>query len=963
LPICALAQQVKQVQQPSVKRPLTHLDYDSWLSIQSPQLSPDGKFIAYALIPLDGDGEMIVRNLVTGVEWRYSRGWRPPLPMPDSGDPAAAQFFVDQRIRLTRSTFTADNRFVIFTIEPNKADVLKARKERKKPEEAPKNALGVMDLSSGKLTRIERVKSFQIPEDGSGYIAYMPDLKPEEKGEGNAVTRTQDFAPDLITTEASTTPLQSNPREKNKEYGSVLVLRNLFDNVERAFTDVVDYSFSRDAKSLIYIVSSKKEDADGVYVITPGSDSAPLSLLTGNGRYSRLTWDENQKQLVFISDKDDVAADQPNFKLYYWNRVSAKATEIISPNTPNFRRNSILSERAAINFSRDGSRLFFSVRQRPEPVKNPDADLSPDEKVVFDLWHWKDEFVQPMQKARAEQDRNRSYRAVYHLLENKYVQLADDRLQNINPSGNGLWAIGTDDRSYRLPVGWEFPGAATDVFLVNTLDGTRKEILKKQRPGVSLSPDSKYVLFYDGKDWNTISIPQGKVTNLTKGLGVNFWQEENDVPDLPPSYGSAGWVKDDRYVLLYDQYDIWQIAPDGSSAKNLTDGVGRSEGIEFRYVRLDPQEKWIDPGKQLLLRVTNHWTLDSGFYQDRVDGGRPEKLIMAAKNFSPPSKAKDADVLTLTATRFDEAPDLIITNSTFKDLKKVSNLDAQKDKFLWGTSELIRYRNADGAPLSGVLIKPENFDPKRKYPMLVHIYERFSHTLHDYQMPYPGHFISRTLYASNGYLVFMPDIIYTIGSPGQSALKSVMPGIQAVVDQGFVKEDAIGIQGHSWGGYQIAYLVTQTNRFRAAAVGAAVCDMVSGYNAIRSGNGLPRQYQYEHAQSRIGGNLWEYPSRYIENSPVIYANRIQTPILMLHNDNDNAVPWAQGIELYLALRRLNKEVYMFNYNGEYHGLYKWQNQKDYARRLQEFFDHHLKGAPMPAWMEKGISFLQRENEK
>jgi dipeptidyl aminopeptidase/acylaminoacyl peptidase len=247
--------------------------------------------------------------------------------------------------------------------------------------------------------------------------------------------------------------------------------------------------------------------------------------------------------------------------------------------------------------------------------------------------------------------------------------------------------------------------------------------------------------------------------------------------------------------------------------------------------------------------------------------------------------------------------------------------------------------------------------------MIVYIYERLSQGLHQFRNPGPGTSINPTFYASNGYLVFMPDIVYTIGYPGSSALKCVLPGIQAVVDRGFVNEDAIGIQGHSWGGYQIAYMVTQTNRFKAAAPGALVANMTSAYSGIRWGTGLPRQFQYERAQSRIGGSLWEYPLRFLDNSPIFCADRVQTPLLMIHNDEDDAVPWYQGIEYFLALRRLGKEAYMFSYNGEKHGLRKRINQKDYTRRLQEFFDHFLKGAPAPEWMEKGIPYLQREKEK
>ncbi len=981
----------------TAKRPLTHQDYDGWRSIQGQTISRDGKFIAYALIPQDGDGEIVVRNLATGAEWRYGRGWRPPTPPPD-GDETPAPAALAQAGRAPRVHFTADSRFAAFTIEPNKGDVLKARKEKKAPDAMPKNALGVMDLSNGQVARVEHVKSFQAPEDGPGWIAYQLEAKPEEKkAEDKAAEQKQNENDDEDFQQRGRGAAGGRTGAARKEYGSDLVLRNLTTGVERTFADALEYSFSKDARTLVFTVSSRKEEANGVYAVTPGADGLPVDLLTGKGKYSKIAWDEGQTQLAFISDRDEEAAKQQTkgspparFKLYHWDRKAAKATEIVAPTegaTQGFRAGMVISERGALSFSRDGGELFLGAAPPPEPEKDAEAGAADaEDKVIVDLWHWKDDYIQPMQKVRAEQDRNRSYRAVYHIKERKFVQLADATMEGVNPSADGQWAIGSDDREYRILVGRD--ATYSDVYLVNTADGSRKLLLKKSQFPVTFSPGGKYAVFFDGKDWGSISFPDCKFTNLTKSLGVAFWREETDTPSVPGAYGAGGWTKDDKYVLLYDKYDVWQITPDGSSAKNLTDGVGRKEKIEFRVLRPEQDggaggagrgagfgggggqggadrgpDRGIDPAKPLLLAAENEWTHDSGFYRDRIDGGVPEKLLMAAKNFSAPVKAKDADVLMLAASRFDEYPDILVADPDFKALKKVSDAGKQKDQFTWGKAELVRYKNSDGVPLSGILIKPDDFDPKRKYPMIVYIYERLSDGLHRFVDPRPGASINASFYASNGYLVLMPDIVYTIGYPGQSALKCVLPAIQSVVDQGFVNEDAIGIQGHSWGGYQIAYMVTQTNRFKAAAPGALVGNMTSAYSGIRWGTGLPRQFQYERTQSRIGGSLWEYPMRFIENSPVFNAHRVQTPILSIHNDNDDAVPWYQGIEFYLALRRLNKEIYMFSYNGEYHGLRRRPNQKDYTRRLQEFFDHFLKGAPAPEWMEKGIPYLQREKEK
>jgi dienelactone hydrolase len=543
---------------------------------------------------------------------------------------------------------------------------------------------------------------------------------------------------------------------------------------------------------------------------------------------------------------------------------------------------------------------------------------------------------------------------VDHLKYRKVVQLADKTVADIVPSRDGRWALGFDDRPHRSLVAYD--AAYADWYLIDTMTGSRKPLLKKHHWGVSWSAQSRYAVFFDGKDWNTISVPDGSVINLTKSLGVKFFYEEHDSPNSPAPYGVVGWTPDDYFVLLYDKYDIWKVAAKGGGHEILTRGVGREAKTQLRYVKLDLKEKSIDLSRPVLLRAENLQTRNSGFY--RLDPGvaPPQQLIMQPRSFGTPTLAKQADVFLLTAATFNEFPDLYVTPSPFKFLARVSNANPQKEKLLWGTSELIHYTNTDGVALSGVLIKPDNFDPKKKYPMIVYIYERLSQNLHHFVNPAPGTSINPSYYASNGYLVLMPDIAYTVGYPGQSAMKCVLPAIQKVADMGCLDEDAIGIQGHSWGGYQIAYMVTQTKRFKAAAAGAPVSNMTSAYGGIRWGSGLPRQFQYEKTQSRIGGSLWEQPLRFIENSPVFMADRVKTPLLMLHNDQDNAVPWYQGIEFYLALRRLGKEVYLFNYPGELHGLAKRPNQKDFTMRMQEFFDHHLKGAPMPGWMANGIPY-------
>ena len=950
------------------KRPLAHRDYDSWRSIQSQELSLDGKFLAYGLFPQAGDGEVVIRNLATSQEFRQPAGQKPEPPRPN---PAAAEDEPPPQVRI-KLDFTPDSKYVVFSTFATKAELDKAKKAKAKPEDAPKGGLVIVNLATGEAQRVERVKSFQVPTKAGTAILYLKEpakQAAEKKPEG---------------TENASEPPAPAPRAaaKKKEYGSDLIMKNFATGEDLTFPDATEYLVANDGSGFVYAVSAKDESKNGVYGVFATMKEVPATLVSGRGKYVKLTFDEKQAQLAFFTDRDDVAShpepksgdaksrkpEPPTqFSLYLWQRTSPAAVALVSSKTPGFREGHQPSDRGNIAFSRDGQRIFFGSAPPPPPEKDAESSIADDDKVNADLWHWKDDYIQPMQKVRAELDRRRTYSTVYHLAEKKLVQLADSTMSEVTPSEDGLWALGGDDREYRRMI--EYDTRYLDSYLVNTRTGERKPLWKKHIGRPTWSPDGKYVLTFNGSEWHTVSTADLKDRALQTKDGVKFWREENDMPGTPPAYGSAGWTKDGKYVLLYDEFDIWRFTPDGSEAVNLTRGVGRKLRYEMRYVRLntdrsDPESRWIDPAKPLLLRAEDKDRRDSGFFRVRIEAkADPERLLIAPRNYSSPVQAKNADTLLFTGQTFQEYPDLLVSDSSFANVKKVSDANPQLSQFLWGSAELIGYRNADGVPLKALLYKPANFDPSRKYPLLVYIYERLSQGLHNFQEPRPSHNIIPSYYASNGYIILEPDIAYTIGQPGQSALKCVLPAIDAIVSQGFVDEKAIGIQGHSWGGYQIAYMVTQTNRFRAAAAGAPVSNMISAYDGIRWGPGIPRQFQYERSQSRIGATLWQAPLKYIENSPIFMADRVRTPLLMLHNDADDAVPWYQGIEYYLALRRLGKEVYMFTYNGEPHGLRRRPDQKDYTVRLQQFFDHYLKGAPEPEWMSKGIPYLNRDEEK
>ncbi len=928
------------------RRPFGIADYDGWRSIEGETLSRDGRWLAYSFMPLEGDGDLVLRELATGRELRFPVGALPPPPLTASEENPERP---SPRREVTIA-LTSDASFAIATAFPAQADTLAAKRAKKKADELPKEGLVIVDLGTGTAVRIADVKSFQVPAKGGSWLAYLKEPSTEKKDDAAKPT---------------------SPKTKEKKYGSQLVLRDLATGTERTFADVLEYSFARDGRALAFTVASRDEAKNGVYVATPGDTGAPLSLVSGPGRYQKFTWDRTQSQAAFVTDRAEHDAKVPRFALWSWARSTAPAAEFVTATTPDVPAGWSVSGDAAPAFSFDGKKLYVSTAPvRPEPDERLESLLE-EEKVTADLWRWNDDFIQPVQKIRAGKDRTRAYVGVLDLQTRAFRQIADLTLPAIAFSDDGLRAFGLDDRAYRRR--FDYDGLFQDLYVVDTSSGVRTRIVAElgEKNALRWSHTGRWFAYYHQRQWFVADAQTGATRSLTAQLPFAFHDEDADLIEEPGAYGIAGWMQDGESFLVYDRFDVWQLFADGRPARNLTAGAGRAEKIQFRLQNirpLDPDDarRGLDPTEPLILRAESEVTRASGFYRANFTAtttAAPQRLLWGDKNYRFAGRAREADTLLITASRFDEYPDLATTNSAFASPVKVTAGGAQLERYLWGQSELLTYRNADGRELRALLCKPANFDPTKKYPLIVYLYERLSHTLHTFTTPVPATYLNPAYYTSNGYVVLMPDIVYTAGQPGQSALKCVLPAVDEVVRRGFVNENAIGISGHSWGGYQIAYMLTQTTRFRAAEAGAAVGNMTSAYSGIRWGSGRARQFQYEKTQSRIGAPLAAAPQLYLDNSPVFHIDRVTTPLLLINNDQDDAVPFEQGIELFLALRRHGKEAYFFNYNGEFHGLRRRADQKDWVKRMHQFFDHFLKGAPAPAWMTDGIPYLDREAEK
>ncbi len=925
-PTLVLALLVAPLAHPAIlaaQRPLDHDAYERWRTIEQPALSRDGRWTAYVLQPEQGDAELVVRATAGAAEHRVPRG--------------------------RNARFSPAGGHVVFLIAPEYAMVRAAKIARKRGDDLPKDSLGILDLATGAVTRVDRARGFRVPERAGAWAAWT-------------VERPRDPAAPRDSASAGADSAGPKPK-RDADVGAPLVLRNLTTGDERRFDDVLDYAFARDGARLALAQSSRRGDADGVVIVELGPAAPERRIAAGRGVYRGLTFAEDGTQLAFLSTRAEAAAQHPRFGLYHWSVAADSARLVASPGTPGVPPGWTVSEHRAPSFSRGGARLFFGTAPWEPPA--PTDSTPEDEQIKVDVWHWQDAELQPMQLRRVEQTRRRNFLAVVHLPAGRVVQLADTTMATVDlaEGTEGRYAIGGDDRNYRIRSSWDTP-SWQDVYAVDVETGARTRLLTETQARPAPSPGGTYAVWFDlaSRGWVTHRFDTGARATVSVGIPAPLQDEEHDSPSPARPHGVAGWTEGDRDLLIYDRYDVWAVDPAGAKpARNLTEGLGRRDSTRFRVVDLDREREAIPADGPLLLESFDYRTKEAGFYRDRLSGTRaPERLWVMPRQFSTPTRAAAADVLLFTRESVAEFPDLWTAGLDFASPVRLSDANPQQAEYRWPSVELVRWRGADGTPLAGLLYKPADFDPAKRYPMIVNFYERNSDNLHGYSPATPHRSTIRpAFYASRGYLVFIPDVVYRVGYPGQSAIDCVVPGVLELIEQGFVDPERIGLQGHSWGGYQIAYMVTKTNLFRAGAAGAPVANMTSAYGGIRWESGMSRMFQYERTQSRIGSTLWEAPLRYLENSPLFWVDRIQTPLLVLHNDNDGAVPWYQGIELFTAMRRLGKPAWLINYNGEPHWPLPFPKRRDWNIRMQQFFDHYLMDAPMPEWMAHGVPAAEK----
>jgi len=934
LPNLAIFSQEKEQKAP---RSLEIPDMLEWNSIRPSVLTNDGKWFGYGLFPAEGDGQVILKELKGEKEYKFDAG-----------------------ASSSRIAFSDDGKWAAFSISPKFKEAEQLKKQKKKSY----NDVSLIELKTGEKKEFEKMKSFAFSEENPNWL--------------------------VMHKYAS----ESQSKEKEKWSGSDLILFELATSKELNIGNVSQFSFDKTGKWLALVIDSYGQSGNGVQlrnmntgVITP--------LDNEKAEYKRLSWTEEGDGLTVLKGvKDDDYEDKLYSVVGFNNFTKSSPSKFVyNPKEDiSFPEKMTVSPNRTAFWTKDLSAMVFGIHEveekenkdkkkenNKEVEKKDDENIKKDEKGNIEkkpapppkkddneklpemvIWHWKDKRMQSQQQVQESRDKNFNYLAIYHVKDKKFVRLADDNLKSVSFAPEYKFAIGRDNQKYEL-IGNLEGRRYQDIYVVNTKTGEKKLALEKNRWFYSSSPNGTHFLYYEDGNFHTYDMAAGKSYNITKNVPTSFVNEEDDHNVKNPPTRSFGWTKDDASVLLNNNWDIWNVPVHGGKAVNLTID-GKEKGIRYRSrTRLDPKEKGIDLSKLMYVTAYEEWTKKAGIAL--VKGKKPnvKMLLWDDATFSGLRKAKNADVFLYIKQTYKDYPDYYVTNSSLKNGVKITNANPQQKDFFWSSgSRLVDFTSDKGKKLQAALYLPANYEEGKSYPTIVYIYEKLSQSLNRYSSPRVGGY-SQAYYTSHGYAVLTPDITYEVNDPGMSSVWCVLPAIEAAAKTGIVDKNKVGIHGHSWGGYQSSFLVTQTDIFKAVVTGAPLTNMISMYSSVYWNSGSANQPIFESSQGRFYGGYWDNLDAYTRNSPVYFAKNVKTPMIILHNDKDGAVDWNQGIEYFNTLRRLNKPVVMLQYKGENHGVRKPENRKDYTVRMKEFFDHYLKRKEAPKWWTDGVKHLDMKD--
>lgn len=913
------------------KAALTLQDIMHFEQITAQTLDAQGKVLAYSAKPDRGDSRGVVKQLASGKSFNVAGGSKPTL----SADGAYAAFLVKPSLLATESASKA------------------ARKKLS-------NSLTVVNTSSGKQQQFERVKSFAFSDDGKQlFVWHKADdkAKKDEKAKSEDTSKTAEVA--------SAEPKHNTDKA---DLGSTLDIIELASGQQQSFDDVTAYSAAYDGRFVAIAQNNSDEQLHKLLLLRLNDAHQSVLVDTKQQQVGALALSRDSQYLAYTLGNAATDIDQRLYQLSLYQVADGKFEQIQAdkPDTKGWR----LNRYAQLNFSADGERLFFG--RVPElsqsftvPKVRQQADLY-DTALVrkqrgLNIWHGEDPLIKPNEIKHYSAEQKRTYLAVLHVKSGQVVQLADRQVPDVDVTQQRRFVLASSDVPYREMITWA--GFYRDWYLVDLNTGNRELLLAQQSEASepSLSPNGKYVAYYQHGNVYLYDIANAHKTQLNAKIKTPFANEDHDYPSAAPGYGFGPWLQDDAGLLVYDKYDIWQFDSRTHQGFMLTKGEGRKQQVSYRISALAQPDKAFEPTvadqQNVLLTGYNQHTKADGLYRATIGSADVTPLLQKNDKLTILARADKSDRILFSQQRYDLFPDLYTAKLMApQQATKQTDLDKQRRALPWGKAELLRWRDADGRDMDGVVIKPANYQPGKKYPVMVYYYRFMSQRLHAFPDMKINHRPNFAWYAADDYVIFLPDVRFEVGYPGISSVKALTSAVNKLIDSGIADPKRIGLQGHSWSGYQTAFAVTQTNMFAAAVAGAPVTNMTSAYSGIRLGSGLARQFQYETGQSRIGKSLMEAPQKYIENSPIFYVDRIHTPLLIMFGDRDDAVPYQQGIEMYMAMRRAGKNVIMLQYEDEPHHLKKYPNKLDYTIRMKQYFDHYLKGTPAPTWISQGEAY-------
>jgi dipeptidyl aminopeptidase/acylaminoacyl peptidase len=876
-------------------------DYAKWETLANSAISPDGRWVAYDLRRNNGVGELHYRAVAS--------------------EP-------DHTVRLASSpTFTSNSRWLIYTISPDTMAAGRGGRGRGGAgagganTPAPRNKVAVVDLTTNTTTVLEDVQSYVASSNGThvAFRRYVP------------------------------TGRQSR--------GADLVVRDLAKGADITLGNVADFAWSDDGALLAMTIDVEGKTGNGVQVLTAAT-GVMRSLDAGDASFVNLRWREKSDDLVAMRSRLDSAFVDTSFTVIAWRGVggSSPSEHVYDFSADrSFPREMRVASYRLPQWSEDGSIVFFGVA--PRDPKEPPAARGTIQPARVEVWHWKDLRQYHMQNRQSQADRQRAQLVAWHLSPNTLVRLGQDFSEIVQLSDNRRAAIALDDGPYFTESISGRP--YRDVYRIDVSSGKRDKIITKAPFGASFSPSGRYLVYGQSGHWWSYDLTNGTRTNLTAKIRGTFVNMEDDhpVPDRRP-YGMARWITGEQAVVLYDRFDLWQVTPDGATATRLT--RGKEDSTVYRYVALDADERTIDPAKPMMLSATGEYSKKSGYA--RLTIGQPaQRLLWVDRAVTRLLKAKNADAFLFHQESYSESPNVFVAGNALADAKRVSNTNAFQSNYAWGKQVLMDYTNSRGEKLQMMLTYPADYQPGKKYPMVVYYYEKLSQGFHQYIVPSERAMYNTTVFSQEGYFVLRPDIVFRARDAGFSGLDCVSSAVKAALATGMIDPKRVGNMGHSWGGYQSAfYAVHGKGMFAASIAGAPLTNFISMYGYTSYNTGAPETGHFETGQERMQVSLWEDPQAYIRNSTVFATDKLETPLLLEEGDADGNVNYWQAMELYNFGRRLGKKVIYLIYNGENHGLARPESQADYHRRQIEWFAHYLKGEPAASWITNGETYLVRQ---